>query len=92
MSEGALLINGVHLGDPARSLQHPVALPEVPPPHVLVGDLYDVSHGEPALLSIRQADTLVHALVEGGGAKGRSEVLSVMQDLCWHQQNGRMQF
>lgn len=52
MSEGALLINGVHLGDPARSLQHPVALPEVPPPHVLVGDFDDVSHGEPALLSI----------------------------------------
>lgn len=66
MSEGALLINGVHLGDPARSLQHPVALPEVPPPHVLVGDFDDVSHREPALLSIRQADALVHALGEGG--------------------------
>lgn len=69
MSEGTLLINGVHLGDPARSLQHPVALPEVPPPHVLVGDLDDVSHGEPTLLSIRQADALVHAL--GRGDRGK---------------------
>lgn len=71
MSEGALLINGVHLGDPARSLQHPVALPEVPPPHMLIGDLDDVSHGEPALLSIRQADALVHTLGRGGGDKGK---------------------
>lgn len=50
----------VRLRDPARSLQDSVALPEVAPPHVLVGDLNDVSHGEPALLSIRQADALVH--------------------------------
>lgn len=48
----SILINRVHLGDPARSLQDSVAFPEIPPPHVLVGDLDDVSHGEPALLSV----------------------------------------
>lgn len=56
----AILIYRVQLRDSARSLQDSVALPEVAPPHVLIGDLDDVSHGEPALLSIRQADALVH--------------------------------
>lgn len=40
------------VGYHARSLHHPVALAEVPPPHVLVGDLYDVHRGEPALLTV----------------------------------------
>lgn len=74
-----VLTNGVHLGDPAGSLQDAVALPEVAPPHVLVGDLDDVPHGEPALLPVRQADALVHAWGDGGGRRrrrteGRSEV------------------
>lgn len=47
-----ILSNRVDLGDPAGSLQDSVAFPEIPPPHVLVGDLDDVSHGEPALLSV----------------------------------------
>lgn len=48
----SILINGAGLGDHARSLHDSVALSEVSPPHMLVGDLYDVSHGEPALLTV----------------------------------------
>lgn len=47
-------MNGADLavGNRACSLYDPVALSEVSPPHVLVGDLYDVSYGEPALLTV----------------------------------------
>lgn len=52
-------MNGAGLGDYARSLHDSVALSEVSPPHMLVGDLYDVSHGEPALLTVWQADAFI---------------------------------
>ena len=39
-------------GNYLRSLNDPVALSEVSPPHMLVCDLYDVSNGEPAFLTI----------------------------------------
>lgn len=52
---------GLAVGDHARRLHDSVALSEVSPPHVLVGDLYDVSYGEPALLTVGQADAFVTA-------------------------------
>lgn len=52
---------GLAAGDHAGSVHDSVALSEVSPPHVLVGDLYDVSRGEPALLTVRQADTFIQA-------------------------------
>lgn len=52
---------GLAGGDHACSLNDSVALSEVSPPHVLVGDLYDVSYGEPALLTVRQADAFITA-------------------------------
>lgn len=48
----SILMSELAVGYHARSLHHPVALAEVPPPHVLVGDLYDVHRGEPALLTV----------------------------------------
>lgn len=55
------LINGVGLGDHACSLHDAVALSKVSPPHMLVCDLYDVYHREPALLTIGQAAAFVKA-------------------------------
>lgn len=52
---------GLAVGDQARSLHDSVALSEVSPPHVLVGDLYDVSYREPALLTVGQADAFIKA-------------------------------
>lgn len=66
-------MNRVRLADPARSLQDSVAFPEIPPPHVLVGDLDDVSHGEPAVLSVWQADAFIHAWGKRGRTEGKEE-------------------
>ncbi len=66
-----MLLAGDGLGDHARSLHHSVALSEVSPPHVLIGDLDDVSHGEPALLTVWQADAFIAAW-EGRGRRGGS--------------------
>lgn len=46
------LSDGVVLEDQAGGPHHSVALPQVPPPHMLVGDLDDVADREPALLAI----------------------------------------
>lgn len=56
-------MQGVSLGagDHGRRLHDPVALPEVSPPHMLVGDLHDVGCGEPAPLTVRQAYAFVTA-------------------------------
>lgn len=59
-------MKGAGLGDHACGLHDSVALPQVSPPHVLVGDLQDVPDGEPALLTIRQADAHVKAWRGGG--------------------------
>lgn len=47
-----LLTDGVVLLDQAGGPHHPVALPQVPPPHMLVCDLDDVAYREPALLAV----------------------------------------
>lgn len=47
-----LLTDGVVLLDQAGGPHHSVALPQVPPPHVLVCDLDDVADREPALLAV----------------------------------------
>ena len=56
---------GLAAGDHAGGLHHSVALAEVSPPHMLVGDLDDVSDGEPALLTVRQADAFIQACERG---------------------------
>lgn len=56
-----LLSDGVVLEDQAGGPHHPVALPQVPPPHMLICDLHDVADREPALLAIRQPDAFIQA-------------------------------
>ena len=46
-------------GDNAGRLNDTVPLPEVPAPHVLVGNLQNVRYWEPAFLSVRQPDALI---------------------------------
>lgn len=46
-------------GHQSRRVHDPVALPEVSPPHVLVGDLDDVPRRKPALLTVGQAAAFV---------------------------------
>lgn len=74
-----VLLNGAGLvGDYPGGLDHPIALAEVSPPHVLVCDLDDVGDGEPALLPVAQALALVPACKQktgrgtgkGGGGGG----------------------
>lgn len=47
-----LLTDGIVLLDQTGGPHHPVALPQVPPPHMLVCDLDDVADREPALLAV----------------------------------------
>lgn len=52
-------LNFLEGGDLAGGLDDAIALLQVAPPHVLVGDFDDVADGEPALLAVGQADALV---------------------------------
>lgn len=54
-----LLTDGVVLLDQAGGPHNPVALPQVPPPHMLICDLDDVADREPALLAVCQPDSFV---------------------------------
>ena len=47
------------VGDNAGGLNDPIAFSKVPPPHMLVGDLYSVLHRKPTLLSVGETDPLV---------------------------------
>lgn len=78
-----VLLNGAGLvGDYPGGLDHPIALAEVSPPHVLVCDLDDVGDGEPALLPVAQALALVPACKQKTGRgteKGGGGFLWFMQ-------------
>lgn len=71
-----ILIHGAGLGvgHPGRRLHDPVTLPQVSPPHMLVGDLYDVTCREPAFLTVGKADAFIEPWEKEGNGKERKEV------------------
>lgn len=82
-----LLTDGIVLLDQTGGPHHAVALPQVPPPHMLVCDLDDVADREPALLAVWQPDSFIQTCRVVGGGRREEE-----DGGCWEETREEWRF